>query len=159
MFKQLFEHNITSCNGQFFCHLCISAQSTITNILNHIHEEKHQKLKCDETITILEDNVQKEYSALTKDKVAVVTLDMLICIPCREVCQNLNSMLQHVQSEMHIKKLKTARVSFDYNVNSNEIQIATFKSKISKKVKKVNLQEVTCTVKKYDKHTPFKIDH
>lgn len=135
MFKKLLEHNITSCDEQFFCHLCMSEQSNLEDALHHINEEKHQLLWLDQTVNILKDCEEQTYQILRDNKIAIIALSSFNCTSCCHSFQDLISTLQHVQNKCHIDQLKNKHV-LNCDKDNSKICIVSVKSKLSKVRKK-----------------------
>ncbi|XP_076637069.1 uncharacterized protein LOC143349593 isoform X2 [Colletes latitarsis] len=161
MFKKLLEHNITSCNGQFFCHLCMSMQSSLAHVSQHIKEKRHKTLKNDRIITMLEKCTEQEYQELANNQVTIVARNIFKCLPCQRFYKTVHDVSSHIQSECHVNKLRNDYINLD-NEKKDALHITSIKSKMM--LKRINISQVehamlkdTYIIKGHDKCVPLMV--
>ncbi|XP_076246470.1 uncharacterized protein LOC143186646 [Calliopsis andreniformis] len=161
MFRKLFENNIIYCGNQYFCYLCMSVQSSMENTLNHINEKEHQMLKHNQVM--LGTYREKQYETFLRDKMAIVTLNMFMCLYCKEVMTCIKEVTKHVTKEKHINRLQNECIDFNSNTSKDGIQIEAITLRIQKKkIRQINLFNAKCALLQNTRATneqdkPFKV--
>ena len=117
MFERLVKHNIISCDGQYFCYLCICVKGTLEDILHHINGEEHMQqseAKYDQVFQMVKYfNITKTYQEII-NKTAYITVDYsFICALCQRNFQIFLDVLKHIEGAEHTKNLQNNIIKFD----------------------------------------------
>ncbi|CAK9817083.1 Terminal uridylyltransferase Tailor [Anthophora plagiata] len=145
MFKKLAKNNITVCNEEFFCHLCMCVKTSFEDVSLHIDDDNHKILKNDKTDIKMQSYIKEIYQKHLYNDVTIIILYNFICIPCQRHFTCLARILQHIKSKSHIENLKNKGIS--YNSSQVKDMICNKSEKCKMPIEKLQFHEFKSLLK------------